>query len=91
MGKELIYFKILSCNALLAGCHFLGSAGNDKVAAFIASVRTKVYDVVGTFYYFHIMRYDDDGMSSVYQGVKRFQELLDVVEMKSCGGLIKDK
>ena len=47
--------------------------------------------MVGALDDFHIMLDDEDGMTSVYQRIKGMQKSVDIVEMKACGGFVKDE
>ena len=71
--------------------HLLGcTRGNDSSAPF-APFRTQVDDVVGTLDDIEVVLDDDNAMTALQQGLKGLQQLLDVVEMESGGGLVKDE
>ena len=81
----------MTCDTLFALCHFLWCPCYHERTSFVTTVRSKVYHVVSAFYDFHIVLNHEDGMTSFYQSIEGTQQFMDVVEMKTCCGLIKDE
>ena len=71
--------------------HLFGGATDDEVAASIASLGADVDDVVGTLDDLHIVFDDEDGVAARDERVERLHQALDIMEVKSRGGLIEDK
>ena len=57
-GLSQFVFQEFACIRLLACCHFLRGTARDKVAALLAALGAKVYQIVGTFYYVHVVLND---------------------------------
>ena len=86
--------KMTSVSTSPAGCtlgYFFRCAGNDQITTHFSTFRSKVDDIIGAFYYVQIMFDDNDGMPSADKRVKSFQQLLDIMEMQTGSGFVKDK
>jgi hypothetical protein len=76
---------------ILAMGYFLGRSDTDKITATVATIGTKVNDVVGTLDDFHVVLNDDNGVTAFYQGVEGLQQAVDIMEMQARCRLVKDK
>ena len=69
----------------------LRSTGKDKMSAIISGLRTQVNHPVRRPDDIQIMFYHHNGVSLGQKCIKRLEKLFDIIEMKSCCRLIKDK
>src|SRR4029434_8763801 len=69
--------------------NFLGGAGGDDAAAAVASLRTKVDDMVGRLDDVEIVLDDDDGVAAGDQSLQDLQEAMDVRKVQSGGRLVQ--
>ena len=81
----------LSCIAEGTLGYLFGSAGDDEIAAFCTTFRTKVDDVVGTLDDVEVVLDDEDSMTAGDEGIEGGEEFLDVVEVETCGWFVEDE
>ena len=55
------------------------------------ALRTEVDYVVGTFYYLHVVLYNDYRVSSLYERLERVEQFLYIVEMQSGCRFVENK
>ena len=68
-----------------------GCSHSHDFASSIAALRTEIDDVIGALHHFHVVLDDDYRMTLIDQFVKCPEQALDVVKVKACSRLIKDK
>ena len=68
-----------------------GRAGKDKVAPVATAFGTHIYDPVGHFDDVVVVLDDDNGMPAGDEAVERFDEFLNVMEMKSGRRFVEDE
>ena len=74
---------------LFASGYLLGSACGNEVSTGFASFGAYVYDMVGLLDDIHDMLYDYNRVTVLNQPVKGLEQGVDVVEMQTCGRLVK--
>ena len=77
-----LFFEEFSCQAFLAGRYLFRCSTCYHFATAIASVRSHIDDMVGTFDDFHVVLNDEDGVASCYQGVEGFHQFRYIMEMQ---------
>ena len=70
---------------------FFRRAGGDNLSALGAGLGADIDHVVGRFDHFHIVLYNDEGVSGFDQAVENAKEPGDVVEVQSGGRLVEEK
>ena len=64
------FLQIFSCNAIFATGNIFWSACSNNVAATVATVRTKVDDIVATFYDVHVVLNHYNRVAFLDEGVE---------------------
>src|SRR3569623_72119 len=70
--------------------HVFGRTDDENLAAFLAAFGPEIDQPVGGFDHVEIVFDDADGVALVAQPVQHIEQLLDVVEMQTGGGLVED-
>ena len=68
-----------------------GSTGKYEASTLVATIGTKVDDMVGTFDDIKVVFNHDDGMSTLDESVKSLEQFFDVVEMQACGWFVENE
>ena len=80
------------CGVTHSLCHdFFRSAASNDGATFVSALRTEVYHVVGTLNHVKIVLNDQYGMPTRNEGIEGAKQALDIVEVESRGGFVKDE
>ena len=90
-ARNDIILQKLPCVTVRTSCHILWRSCHNHVATCLSTFRTEVDDVVGTFYYVHVLLDDDDGVSVCDECIESIEEFADVVEMQPCCRLVEDE
>ena len=69
--------------------NLFGSTFTYHKAASLTAFRTDVDNMIGAFDHFQVMLNDDDRVPSLYQGIKCFEQGLDIVKMLSRGRFVE--
>ena len=68
-----------------------GSTGKYQTSTLVATIGTKVDNVVGTFDDIKVVFNHDDGMSTQDESVKSLEQFFDVVEVQACGWFVENE
>ena len=85
-----IFLYIVSGIGFFYLCYFFGGALGYNRTALLSAFRTDIYDVIRTFDDVQIVLDYDYCIAALGKLIKHDHKLVDIREMKSCGGLIKD-
>lgn len=78
------------CVAHVAFGNLLWRAGHEDGSTVATAFGPHVDDVVGQFNHVEVMLNDNDRVASVNKALQHLHQDSDVLEVKSCGGLIED-
>ena len=57
----------------------------------VSTIGTHIYNPVCRAHNFHIVLYYNYAVATLYEGIYGADKVLYVVQMQSCGGLVKDE
>jgi hypothetical protein len=66
------------------------AARGKNLTAFFATLRTEIYEPVGSFNDIEIVLDDDDGVALVAESMQYDQQLLNVMKVQTGGGFIEN-
>ena len=89
--KSEFLFQIFSCDALFTFGHLLRCSAAYEVSSAVSTFRTKVDDVVGTFYQIHVVFYHNQTMAFFNERIESLEQFFYVVEVQTGGRLVEDE
>ena len=90
LGKFERGAKVVAGVGVRGGGDEFGGARGDDLAAGVAAFRAHVDDPVGGLDDVKIVFDDEEGAATFDEFAEGGEELLDVVEVEACGGLVED-